>query len=233
MPGFRFIIIQQEDKEYVRDNIIQLILSSDSQTVNRQLNYAVECIARTDFPDKWPGLAEQIKELLDSEDESKITLGLESLKSVSKRFEFEYGVGRKPLEDVVNYLFPRIEAIVGMIQDNTSFEAYTIKYKIADILYVVNQINICDRYRSAEGFEKLMNFYQYSLECPIDDSLISKTEDTETIVYRKSRPEWKLKAVAMHFMFRIFQKYGNPELCDKEDKEISNLISNVNFCFSK
>jgi len=80
--GFRFIILQEEDKQYVRDNILELILNCKNITVVRQLNYAVECIARLDFPDRWRSLAEQIHAYLATEDEKKIIIGLESLKSV-------------------------------------------------------------------------------------------------------------------------------------------------------
>jgi hypothetical protein len=225
VSGFRFIIIQQEDKQYVRDNILELILQWENETVVRQLNYAVECIARIDFPDKWPQLADQIQAYLNTEDDRKILIGLESLKSVCKRFEFEYDVGRIPLEKIVHNIFPRIEEIVGQIEANETLQAFDIKYRIADILYTVNQINIWERYKTVEGFEKLMEFYKFGLEWAIDPELLEKTEDTDTIIYRKKRPEWRFKSISMRFFFRIFQKYGNPELWSKEDKELSEHIS--------
>jgi hypothetical protein len=229
VDGFRFIIIGEEDKMFVRDNILELILQCKDDDVVRQLNYAVECIVRTDFPDKWPSLGEQIRAYIHTEDETKILLGLESLKSVCKRYEFEYGVGRKPLEEIVNALFPRLEEIVGQVQENISYIAFDIKHRIAELLFVVNQINVAERYSTKEGFQTLINFYQYALECTIDESLISKTEDKDVITIRKDRPEWKVKVVAMRFFFRMFQKYGNPKFCseDDHDKQISQMISNL------
>ena len=50
------------------------------------------------------------------------------------------------------------------------------------------------------------------------------TENTDEIAYRKSRPEWKFNTVAMHFMFRLIQKYGNPSLWEEDDKELSVFI---------
>jgi importin-7 len=228
VDGFRFIIISEDDKVYVRDNILELILQCKDDDVVRQLNYAVECIARTDFPEKWPGLAEQMHAYIHTEDESKILLGLESLKSVCKRYEFEYGVGRKPLDEIVNALFPRLEEIVGQVQENTSYVAFDIKHRIAELLFVVNQINVTERYSSKEGFQTLINFYQYALECTIDEGLISKTDDKDIIAKRKDRPEWKVKVVAMRFFFRMFQKYGNPKFCsdDDHDVQLSEMISN-------
>lgn len=201
-----------------------MILHCKNPTVTRQLNYAVECIVRLDFPEKWPKLADQIRELIHSEAEEQIVLGLETLKSVCKRYEYEQLVGRNPLNEIVNNLFPRLESLVGQIQENTSHEAFDIKFRVAELLYIVNQIDICERYNNQEGFEKLMSFYQYALECHIDESLVSKTDDPDTIAQRKRRPEWKLKAVSMRFLFRIFQKYGNPAYTSEEDREFSEFF---------
>ena len=62
--------------------------------------------------------------------------------------------------------------------------------------------------------------------------MIQKTENTDEIAFRKSRPEWKLNVVAMHFLFRIIQKYGNPNLSEADDKELSIFISIFVYYFS-
>ena len=123
--GFRYIIIQEEDKNYFRNNILGLILNCADADVTRQLNYAVYCIVRNDFPEKWPTLATQIKEyIFDESDENKILLGLESLLSVCKRYEFEHDKGRDALNEIVDTLFPKIEEIALQVKENTSHEAY-------------------------------------------------------------------------------------------------------------
>lgn len=154
----------------------------------------------------------EVKSFIDSTEESKIVTGLEALKSICKRYEFEYGTGRNPLEEIVENIFPRLEEIVSQIEENNTIEAFDTKWRIADLLFTVNQVNICSRYKNMEGLDKLVNFYKYALDCPISEDLIVKTEDTDIISARRSRPEWKFKVIAIRFFFRIFQKYGNPDL---------------------
>lgn len=62
-----------------------------------------------------------------------------------------------------------------------------------------------------------MNFYKYAIDDNIDEKLITKTDDTDTIVERKKRYEWKFKTIAMRFFMRMFQKFGNPELLGSGD----------------
>lgn len=224
VEGFRFIIIQDEDKDYIRSNIMSMLLNVTNSSVRSQLTYAVECIVRIDFPEKWPSLIMEVKTFIDSSEESKIVTGLEALKSICKRYEFEYGTNRNPLEEIVENIFPRLEEIVSQIGENSTIEAFDTKWRIADLLFTVNQVNICSRYKNLEGLDKLVNFYKYALDCPISEDLIAKTEDTDVISMRRSRPEWKFKVVAIRFFFRIFQKYGNTDLCEEDEKELSEVI---------
>ena len=220
--GFRFIIIQQEDKQYVHENIMNIILECKNDNVKSQLHYAVECIVRIDYPEKWPGLTEQIKEFINTEDEIQILTGLEALKSIIKRYEFEHDKGREPLDGIVNDLFPRLEQFVELLQNNDSSLAFDIRYRVADLMYRANNISMSQRYNSKEGLERLMNFYKYAIDLPISESLTTPTENSNEIAFRNNKPEWKLKAVSIHFFFRIFQKYGNPEYADDESKDFSN-----------
>lgn len=70
-----------------------------------------------------------------------------------------------------------------------------------------------------------MSFFKFSLECDIEEGLITKTDDTDAIVERKKRNEWKIKTMSMRFFMRMFQKYGNPEfLGSDDDKEFCTHI---------
>lgn len=223
--GYRFIIIQDEDKQHVRGNIMNIIMNCTNDHVKSQLNYAVECIVRIDYPDKWPTLTDHIKELIETDEEIKILTGLEALKSICKRFEFEYDIGRAPLDTIVNNLFPRLEQIVELLSEINNSTSFEIRYRIADLLYRANNISMSSRYNTPEGFDKLVGFYKYALELPIDDSYTKPTEDTDEIAHLKAKPEWKLKSVSMHFFFRMFQKFGNPDFSsDEELKAISNHL---------
>jgi hypothetical protein len=55
--------------------------------------------------------------------------------------------------------------------------------------------------------------------------LTTKTDSIELIDERIKSQQWKLKETCMHFLFRIFQKYGNPDFVDESSKPISQHVS--------
>jgi len=50
-----------------------------------------------------------------------VFVGLYTLKSVCKRYEYEFNVKREPLNEIADELFPRCEEIVNeVLSDNTN-----------------------------------------------------------------------------------------------------------------
>lgn len=58
--------IASSDRNALRSSILTLISSSPSRSINLQLGSALKNIVSHDFPDKWPGLLDEIKRLLGS-----------------------------------------------------------------------------------------------------------------------------------------------------------------------
>ena len=77
--------------------------------VARQIDYTIRCITKIDFPDKWPELAHTVREYINTPDtySNKVFVGLYTLKSICKRYEYEFNVKREPLNEIVDELFPR------------------------------------------------------------------------------------------------------------------------------
>ena len=143
---------------------MNILLQINHINVRSQLTYAVEWMIKIDFPDNWPDLIIEIKNFIDSDDEMMILTALEILKPICRIYEFEYKIKRKQLEEIVDNIFPRLEEIISQIEQNTSVKAFDIKYRIADLLYIVNQISMWKRYRDKEGFERLIEFYKFAIE---------------------------------------------------------------------
>lgn len=53
--------IHQEDREAVKQNIVNLMLVSP-EAIQKQLSDAVSIIGKTDFPEKWPNLINEMVE---------------------------------------------------------------------------------------------------------------------------------------------------------------------------
>ena len=63
-----------------------------------------------------------------------------------RHFEYEFEEGRNPLNEIADNLFPRIEEIFSNLMANNSIQSTMIKNKIAKILYISNQLSLCNRY---------------------------------------------------------------------------------------
>jgi hypothetical protein len=138
-------------------------------------------------------------------------VGLYTLKSICKRYEYEFNTKRDPLDEIVDELFPRCEEIANEVISDCSDQGCRLKNVIGQCFYISNQLSLCNRYKSTETLDSLVAFFKTCLEADIDTSLTSKTESIAVIDERIKSQQWKLKETSMHFLFRIFQKYGNPE----------------------
>jgi importin-7 len=221
--GWRVIIIPEEDKQYVRDNILISYSNVHSEIVARQIDYTIRCITKIDFPDKWPELAHIVREYINTPNtySNKVFVGLYTLKSIWKRYEYEFNVKREPLNEIVDELFPRCEEIVNDVLADNGDDGCRLKNVIGQWFYIANQLQLCNRYKTSEALDSLVQFFKTWLESEIDEHLTTKTESIPVIDERIKSQQWKLKETSMHFLFRILQKYGNPEYVDNTQKEIA------------
>lgn len=94
-----------------------------------EIDYTIRWITKHDFPDNWPELANIIKEYIHCEDvyDSKVFVGLYALKSVCKRYEYEFNKKRDPLNEIADILFPRLEEIANGVLNDNSDQGWRLK----------------------------------------------------------------------------------------------------------
>lgn len=68
--------IAESDRVYIKQNILQLLVASPSRPVSAQLASCFRTLVSHDFPEKWPGLLEELHTLLVSDDPRAIYGGL-------------------------------------------------------------------------------------------------------------------------------------------------------------
>lgn len=84
--GFVPVIINQEDKEYVRDNILTKIAESNQDKVIKQFEQCITIIAIHDYPKRWGILVDEIKEMLASTSTKQNFAGLTALKGLVRKY---------------------------------------------------------------------------------------------------------------------------------------------------
>lgn len=66
-----------------------------------------------------------------------------------------------------------------------------------------------------------LEFFKNILDMPIPENLTSSTEDRENIIARNKHVHWKIKGMAAKITYRMFAKYGDPEIVEQKDLDIN------------
>ena len=89
VTGFRFIVLNEGDKDYVRTNIVSKMFGCQSKPINKQYIRCIVTICRFDYPEKWPTLLNDISNALSSGNDKGILTGCIALFCLCKKYEYE------------------------------------------------------------------------------------------------------------------------------------------------
>jgi len=111
------IIFGEEDREYVRSNMIRSVTEATSFQVLAQLEEVIYHVSNKTLPE---GILPQISELINSSDEKKVFGGLTALKAIVKKFEYSSKSERVHLNEIATHLFPKLEqTLVSLLEIDT------------------------------------------------------------------------------------------------------------------
>lgn len=100
IEGFEYIILDPADKALVRDNIMRSLYMTQNRQIVKQYMRCLTTIARFDYPEHWPTFLPQIGEFIaqgQQGDDKALISGLQGLKGLVKKYEYEMDDEREPL----------------------------------------------------------------------------------------------------------------------------------------
>ena len=85
-----------------------------------------------------------------------------------KRYEYELEGGRKPLFELVELVFGRVEDLIELLLPSIGEERSALAlYKLADAFYRANQLNLAPTYlNSVERLDRIMNCFKTAIDTP-------------------------------------------------------------------
>lgn len=101
VSGFRYIIINENDKNYVRTNIVGKMFNCNDTRISKQFVRSIITICRFDYPEKWPSLLNDISNALQSGNDKGILTGCVALFCLAKKFEYELDEHREPIFQIM------------------------------------------------------------------------------------------------------------------------------------
>jgi hypothetical protein len=195
-------------KATVRAQLLPLLAHCPSQ-VRAQLDVAVYSVFSADFPEKWPGLLDEIEQYLQSNEAVVLACGLSALNQLVRVFRWRQSTKRAPLTKVIKTCFPRINSIVAELikfdagDANVGFMVKTImKTFFASVQYDLPKV-LQDQNMLFSWCSVLVQM----IEKPLNG--ISADMDQDDL---RQNIWWKAKKWAYQGLHRLFHRYGNPAL---------------------
>lgn len=234
-------IISDQDKQFVRDHILELLVQiyKESQLNMRfyQILDSVTTIASVDFPDRWPEFCEKIWMKLSTEESDEIIVASTCCKEIFKYFLKKFGgdgmtqisslqTYQNPLPKIWEKVHLRITELMLLLAHNPSEESFKIRLNCATVLLT----NI-----SMENIKDLLQIFKDIL-LPSDEEDCNQSTQEETQKGVVSPLSDKLRVKSLKFFLKIFENFGSIDQCEYNEFELFKEINSayiepvIDFC---
>ena len=202
------IIINKEDKEYIRDKILEAIIyviEIENLAVLKQYKQCIKIILKYDFKKEKIENKEFINKIilcLSSKNLKQTYAGIILFGQLSKIFEFDIEENQKIYNDelikVNNYL---LSSLYECKDINENIQA-NFAYKMIKIFFRSFQGAIPELFTEEKIFDKWINFIINVIKTPIKETNINDKENLRQNIF------YKLKRICYQTITRINQKFS-------------------------
>jgi len=116
---------------------------------------------------------------------------------------------RDPLNGIIQQTFPLLMQLMSNLQQQGTLECAEMMKIICKIFYSSTQMTMSRNLASPDVFGQWITLLHNILVRPISEAEQPRDHDE-----RKEYPWWNCKKWVVHIMLRLFQRYGDPKLCE-------------------
>lgn len=210
--------IHENDKNLIRNNVVEAVAVAPD-IIRNQLTVVVNNVIKHDYPEKWPAVIEKIKLHLQA-DQPRAWMGaLLTLYQLVKNYEFKKPEDRGPLVEAMKIFIPvMLQLFKRFIEDNTA-TSVLLQKQLLKILYALIQYSLPLELFSENILDEWVNLIQIVIGRPVPDETLQVDE-----LERPELPWWKCKKWAIHFIARMFERYGSPGSVTKEYTDFAEFF---------
>lgn len=219
-------IIHDHDKKLITDSIVDSIITCSHDLLAIHLSSIVNLIIKADFPHKWPGVVDKIHYYLAQTNDPNAWNGaLMTFYQLAKIYEYKNQNERKPFIEALRILLPAsCQRLTQLIQnDPLSEQSCKLQKQILKTFHAILQYSLPLAILTRETFSQWMTLI---IEIAKRDVPESAQKDVEP----EDRPDliwWKCKKWSLHLMARTFERYGSPNIVNKEYKAFAEWYINT------
>ena len=208
--GEQKYVLPAEDKAFVRNNIVESIISA-SELIRVQLTVSIHEILSCDFPENWPDICPKINGYITSDNRATWLGSLLVLYQIVKKYEFKRKEEREPIESVMQVFLPILQSRCTSLVKDDSVDSFLLITKIFKIFNALIQLYLPLRLINQDNFPQWLGLFEIVLEKPVPAESLQVDEDD-----RAQLSWWKAKKWAVTVLYKVFERYGCPGSEEKE-----------------
>ncbi|UZJ56806.1 hypothetical protein CBS101457_006126 [Exobasidium rhododendri] len=200
--------IPAADYEPIRSSILHTLMEAPTQT-RVHIAAALGAIVRSDFPENWPGLIDEVKNLLgngESTDLAKVNAGLTALLEIVRAFRWKDE--KKIMSPLAESSFP----ILLVTCRNLLASPSSSSPDVGSLIYLVTKIyktsinsDLTPYHQADQNIVPWGQLLLQIVQKEVDPSLLPSDEEE-----RQLSPWWKAKKWAYFSLNKLFTRFGNP-----------------------
>ncbi len=199
-------LITPNEREALRINLLPLLAASSSRAISLQLASSLKAIVAHDYPNRWPGLPDEIKKLLTSNTLGELHAGCVAALEAVRAFRFRQK--NDILPELVERLFPTLVDIAMQMLRQPVSAAQEIPTMLHLILKAYRTTIVINLSKHQQSNESLVPWGQ--LLFAVVNLRLPKEAYPEDVEERERCEWWKAKKWAYAVLGRLFHRYGNP-----------------------
>jgi hypothetical protein len=212
----QIVVISNEDKNYIRQNILEgiiYIVGKENIKILKQFNQCVKKILKLDYKSIWRNAFNDcIIKCFNSQDQKIIYSGIMLLYQLSKIYQYEDKLNE--YNEILTKINDKIIFFMNECKNIKNNVEALVMYKFIKIFFKSFQISIPDILKTEEVYEKYSELIVHIIKTPLNQEYV---EDKKNIF-------WKLKRICFQTLTRIVQKYANLNLAEKDKNEFQKLL---------
>ncbi|KAM5539406.1 hypothetical protein V8D89_006858 [Ganoderma adspersum] len=199
--------IPPSDRNNLKAAIIPLIVANPSRSITGQLAGALKNVVARDFPEQWPGLAEEVKKLLSSGNLREVHAGCVTALEMVRAFRFRQN--NDVLPKLVEEFFPTLVNIAAQALQSpptaANQDAPTLLHLILKTYSTSIILQLSQHQQSQQSLAPWGNLLFDVVRLQIPAEAVPEDEDE-----RERSEWWKAKKWAYKILGRLFHRFGNP-----------------------
>lgn len=195
----------EDDKSVMRQHVLNTVVYSPD-LVRAQLSLVLRAMIDDAFPSAWPQFLTEILQFLSSSEYHLVMGALVAFYEISKKFQFKELDERTVFDAQLAQLLPKLQDIMVGLMAAPTPEHLLVQKMVLKIVYRAIEYQLPPLIQDETVFNQwlhiLHGIMMISVEPQPDDDRDEWPE----------RPVWKAKKWACQILFKIFDRYGNPNV---------------------